>query len=888
MAMPILTTKLYIPPSRQRVVVRPRLSEQLNEILRRKLTLISAPAGFGKTTLVSEWCHQQQAPIAWLSLSTQDSDPARFLLYVIAALQTVFPQFGQGLVTVLQSPQPPSIEAFLILLLNEIVALPNDFVLVLDDYHVIDAQAVDDALAFLLERMPPQMHLTLATREDPSLPLAQLRVRDQLTELRAADLRFTSAESAEFLNRTMSLNLSAQNIAALETRTEGWIAGLQLAALAMSSNRTMQGQTDADSFIESFTGSHRFVLDYLIQEVLQQQPEGIQNFLLRTSILDHMCGALCDAVVCDAHVPGQQTLVAFEHANLFVVPLDNERRWYRYHHLFAELLHQRLRQNTDKPGVTELHIRASQWLEVNGLVLEAFHHATEANDIARAARLMECDAMPLHLPGTKSAILNWLELLPRAVLNAQPALWFKQAELLLNMGQTTNIEEKLAATEAALAAIAQPSSEMDDQTRNLIGKIASIRSNVALLHYHAETILVQARRALDYLNPNALAYRSSVTRDMGFAYSLQGNRAAAGRTFAEAFSIGQASGEPVGSLLATIGLAEIQVLENQLYAAAENYQRILPQIKVYSLLNAGPVCLGLAWIYYEWNDLDAAEQYGEQSLKMGQQYDQIIHRFIASWVFLARLKLARGDRSSASALLTQAEHAARQHNFMHLLPHVVTVQVLLLLCQNDLATAAELAERYELPLSQARVLLVQEKPSAALSVLAPYLEQMRAKNWQDEQLKALVLQSLALYAKHETDKARQALGEALKIAEPGGLIRTFVDEGPLMAELLTRMTQMDGTSVAKLAYIHTLLAAFDDKPSTHPSAHSSQSLAEPLSQREGEILRLIAEGCSNREIGERLYLALDTVKGHNRRIFEKLQVQRRTEAIARARDLGLL
>src|SRR5437588_8497107 len=331
MSTPILATKLYIPRLRPNVVIRPRLIERLNEGLHRKLTLIAAPAGFGKTTLVSAWLAGCDRQVVWLSLDEGDSDPTRFLTYLVAALQTIAPTIGEGVSGVLQSPQPPPTASILTALLNEITAIPDHFVLVLDDYHVLDAKSIDHTLTFLLEHLPPQMHLVIATREDPPLPLARLRAGGHLTEVRAVDLRFTPSEAAVFLNQVMGLPLSAEDIAALERRTEGWIAGLQLAAISM------QGQKDTTSFITSFTGSHHFVLDYLVEEVLQRQPESIQTFLLRTSILDQLCGPLCDAVLLSPTGSGQATLEYIEHANLFVVPLDNERRWYRYHHRFADL-----------------------------------------------------------------------------------------------------------------------------------------------------------------------------------------------------------------------------------------------------------------------------------------------------------------------------------------------------------------------------------------------------------------------------------------------------------------------------------------------------------------------------------------------------------------------
>jgi LuxR family maltose regulon positive regulatory protein len=491
--MPILTTKLYIPSPRPGIILRPRLVERLNEGLHHKLTLISAPAGFGKTTLVGEWLADCSRPAAWLSLDEGDGDPARFLAYLVAALQTIAAGIGEGILSVLQSPQPPPTESILTALLNEITTIPDNFILVLDDYHLIDAKPVDNILDFLLEYLPPQMHMAIASREDPQLPLARYRARGQLTELRAADLRFTPSEAADFLNRAMGLNLSAEDITALETRTEGWIAGLQLAALSM------QGQQDAAGFIRSFTGSHHFVLDYLVEEVLHQQPQSIQSFLLRTSILDRMCSPLCDAVLLDMSVSGQETLEYLERANLFIIPLDNERRWYRYHHLFGDFLRQRLSQSAasspegGENNVSDLHIRASQWLEDNRLDIEAFHHAAAANDIGRAERLIEGTGIPLHRRGAVVAVLNWLGSLPKAVMDARPSLWWRYGSLMLVNGQTTDVEEKLDAAEAALQG-----AEPDDKTRHLIGRIATARSVLALTRYQPETMLVQSRRALEY------------------------------------------------------------------------------------------------------------------------------------------------------------------------------------------------------------------------------------------------------------------------------------------------------------------------------------------------------------------------------------------------------
>lgn len=879
MSAPILATKIFIPPPRPNLVPRPLLVERLNKCMEAgcRLTLISAPAGFGKTTLVSEWISDCRMPVAWLSLDEGDRYPVRFLTYMVAAIQTIQAGIGERPLAALQSSQPPPIEIILTTLLNEITTISDSFILVLDDYHLIDSQPVDQALTFLLEHMPLQMHLVITTREDPSLPLARLRARDQLTELRAADLRFTPAEAAEFLNQMMGLNLSDGDVAALEARTEGWIAGLQLAALSM------QGQNDAAGFIKAFTGSHRFVLDYLVEEVLQHQSESIQTFLLRTSILDRLCGSLCDFVLPDPTSSGQETLEYLEHANLFIVPLDNERRWYRYHHLFRDLLRQRLGQSLTPEEIAEQHIHASQWYEDHGLVIEAFQHAAAANDVERAERLIEGDGFPRHLFGAVATILDWLKSLPITTMNARPSLWYRYAIFLMFTGQTTGVDEKLQAAEDALKGV-----EIDDTARNLIGQIAGTRAMLALTRYQLENLLVQSRRALKYIHPKNLSSRASASLTLGFAYFLRGDRAAAHQSYLESIKLSQECGNTFITIMATNGLGYVLEMETQLHKAAETYRHALQLFGDQPLhTHAGQASLGLARIAYEWNDLDAAEQYGQQSLQQVRQYDDVIDRFIISEVFLARLRLAQGDIAEAAAMLAETEKSVRQNNFVQRIPEVAAVQVLVLLRQGNLSAAAHLVQIHDLPISQARVYLAQGDALTALAVLEPLRQQMKAKDWQDELLKVMVLQAVALYTHGEKVKAVQLLSEALALAEPEGFIRIFVDEGPRMAELLSDTT----TRGFRPGYVNKLLAAFEAEPNGQRAVASitgSTSLIEPLSTRELEVLSLIAQGLSNQEISKRLFLALDTVKGHNRRIFDKLQVQRRTEAIARARELGLL
>jgi LuxR family maltose regulon positive regulatory protein len=890
MSTPILATKLYILPPRPKVVLRPRLIERLNEGLHRKLTLISAPAGFGKTTLVSEWVAGCERPAAWLSLDEGDNDPARFLAYLVAALRTIAENIGEGLLGALQSPQPPPPEAILTALLNEITTIPDNFILVLDDYHVIESKPVDKALAFLVEHLPPQMHVVIASREDPNIPLARYRARDQLTELRVADLRFTPPEAAGFLNQVMGLNLSAEDIAALETRTEGWIAGLQLAALALQGTISMQGLQDATSFIKSFTGSHHFVLDYLVEEVLQRQSENIQTFLLRTSILERLCGSLCDAVLAESSTSGQENLEYLEHANLFLIPLDDERRWYRFHHLFADLLRQRLQKSVssrqhDGVSVNELHIRASRWYEENGYEAEAFHHAAAAGEVDRAARLIEGKGVPLYHRGALVPVLNWLESLPKTELDKRPALWLMYARALTTAGQTSGVEEKLQAAETALQG-----AELNVETRDMIGSIASNRATLAYTKYQPDTVIVQAQRALEYLSPDNLPTRAMTTLTLGVGYMQKGNRTAAIQAFTDARSISQTIGHTFATAMATMALGNMQEMENSLYLAAETQRQALRLFGDQPLPIASESHLSLARIFYEWNDLDSAQHHGERSVQLARQFDEIIDRYVMCEVFLARLKLALGDAAGAAATLAETSQSARRHNFVHRIPEVAAAQVVTFLRQGNLAAAAHLAQTYELPISQARVHLAQGDPSAALALLSPLRQQMEVKGWADERLKVMVLQTVALHAHGEKEKAVQLLGDALALAEPGGFIRIFVDEGMPMAQLLSE-------AVARGImpdYTGKLLAAFEveerkseDKSYLRP-APPAQPLIEPLSQRELKVLQLMAQGLSNREISERLFLALSTVKGHNRNIFDKLQVQRRTEAVARARELGLL
>lgn len=879
MSAPILATKLYIPSHRTELVLRARLVERLNAGLRagHKLIILSASAGFGKTTLLSEWIYQKNQPfrVAWLSLDSADGDLSRFLAYLLAALQTVDANLGTEAALSLAAPQPPPVETILTNLLNDIGAAPQPLILALDDYHSLDSPDVDKALAFLAEHLPASMRLVIASREDPPLPLARLRARNQVTELRAADLRFTPAEAAEFLNRVMGLTLTPEHVASLEARTEGWIAGLQLAALAM------QGQPDITGFIQSFTGSHRFVLDYLLEEVLRHQPQEIQSFLLRTSILERVCAPLCDAVTGNLSPDGASShlLESIERANLFLIPLDNERRWYRYHHLFADFLRQRL-QSSEAQQISQYHVRASQWLEANGLEFEAFRHAVAANDIERAERLTETPGMPRHFRSVANSIIHWLDGLPKAVKDARPSLWIRQAGISLVAGQTNGVAEWLQAAEKSLES--QPQTP---QARHLHGRIATARSTLALTQYRADEIFAQARRALQDLAPEDLGFRFTAHWTMGFAHYLQGNRGAALEAYQQALAIARAHGEIFSILLAVSGLGHIQELETHLHEAAETYEIMLPQAREHPIPAFTDIYLGLARIHYEWNNLPLALEYAEKSLRLALQYDKSVDRYLLSEVLLARVKLAQGDAAGAAELLARAQQAAPQPGFAQRLPEVIAGLVLALLQRGDVTAAAQFAELHPLPLCRAHVLLAQGQPQAALPLLTGLLEHTQARGWRDETLRVLVAQSLSLRALGEKAAALEALTQALTLAAPGGFLRLFVDEGEPMKWLIADFRlRIENRASPLLAYTDKLLAWF---PST-ANGNQKSEMRESLTDRELDVLRLIAQGLSNGEISAKRHLALSTVKGYNQKIFDKLQAENRTEAVAKARELGLL
>ncbi|NDI35029.1 LuxR C-terminal-related transcriptional regulator [Chengkuizengella sediminis] len=877
----ILSTKLNIPKARRELVVRNRLIQHLNEGMHRHLTLVSAHAGFGKTTLVSEWLASCNCAVAWLSLEEGDNNPNSFLTYIIAALQTFEKDLGKELLSLIGSPQPPKMEVILTSLLNEITSIPYHFILVLDDYHTIHTQPINHALTFLLENMPPQMHLVITTREDPKFPLARLRARNQLTEVRNSDLRFTSSEAASFLNQVMNLKLSNNDIVDLVTKTEGWITGLQLAGISMC------GHGDPSSFIKTFTGKHSFIVDYLVEEVLKQQSVYVQEFLLRTSILDRLCGSLCDAVIQDTPLIGQQTLEFLEKSNLFIIPLDNERRWYRYHHLFAELLKQKLLQDLDysaenkRVDIAQLHISASIWYEKNNFEIEAFQHAATAGDVERAERLLLGNGIPLHFRGAVVPVLKWLKSLSTETMNANPTLWVMYASVLSMSSQLNEVEPKLLAAERVLKGL-----EMNMTTRNLVGHIAAIRAFLATMQNKVDLIISESLIALEKLSPNNLAVRTATTCKLGVAYERQGDLTKAKQAYTEAISISNASENKIVEILSVIGLGNVQAKENLLEQAFKTYQQALKMKDDTPSSCSYNAYTGLARIYYEWNDLDAAIEHIEKSTQLAKQIENV-DQIITSKLLYVQTLLAKGDMDGASMILNEIKQYVIQYNLEDRISEVSETEVHLLINQGKLLSAEKLAETYKLPLCQARVYFSQGDIAKALNELNAFYQEVKLNGIRDKMLKVMILKTVIFYINGETDKSLQLLTDSLLEAKSSRFVRTFLDEGEHMERLLIKAY----ANRVMPEYIEPLLKAFkleklDCEEQTNMT--HSQLLFEPLSQRELEVLQLIGQGLSNKDICKRLFIALDTVKGHNRRIFDKLQVKRRTEAVAKAREMGLM
>ena len=908
----ILLTKLYKPAPRPDIVPRPRLVDRLNEGLKagRKLTLISAPAGFGKTSLVSEWIAHHKRPIAWLSLDEGDNELVRFLGYLIAALQTVERDVGNAAMEMIQGPQPPPTTVLLTSLLNEITHIPDKFVLVLDDYHVIESKTVGDTVNFLVEHSPPQMHVVIATREDPPLPLARFRARSQMTELRAADLRFTPAEAAEFLNQVMHLQLSSGDIAALESRTEGWIAGLQLAALSM------QGQQDVTGFIQSFTGSHHFVLDYLIEEVLQQQSEGLQAFLLRTSILKRLCGPLCDAILKNSTASGQEALENLERANLFIVPLDSDRCWYRYHHLFGDILRQRLGQSLSAEEIAEHHLRASLWYEMNGDSAEAFHHAYAAGDLGRAAGLAEAAWQGMENRFQTATWLGWAKKLPEHATRVRPVLSTQIAQAFIDAGEPETSEVYLRNAEQCLnGSFGEMVVADETQLAPLPGLIAMTRAYNAQVQGDLSGTVKYAKLALQHIPADDHFRRAQATITLEVTHWTRGDLEAARAAMVDWMNSLQKAGNFAFHVASAFALADIQVAQGHLHEAARTYQQSLELASMHGEDTQRITAhhyLGLAMLKHEMGEDTAATEYLHKAEEIGAKTTMVDWSY--RWhIAQARLKESEGNWEAALILL---DEAGRRY-VKTLIPDIRPTEALkakVFLKQGRLDKAANWVIMRKLSpddeisylnefehLTFVRVLLAEHPIDRAKrsiiqanGLLERLLKAAEAQRRTGSVIEILVTQALAHQVQGSLPLALASLERAVTLAEPEGFFRLFVDEGEPMRLLLLDFRakiekQASSQGHPRLVYVERLLSGFKRIEERHPMTPPQRvNLVEALSEREMEVLKLLRTELSGPEIAGQLVISPNTFRTHTKNIFAKLGVNNRRAAVRRAEELDLI
>lgn len=914
----LLTTKLFIPPLRPELVPRPRLIARLNAGLRQnggfgsKLTLISAPAGFGKTTLVGEWVQAvggstPSVAIAWLTLDENDTDLARFLMYLQTAMGRAAKQgsaFGAGVTAMLQSPQPPPVEEMLTALINDLADLADPLIIVLDDYHLIDSASVDAALIFLLDHLPPGAHLVIATRVDPLLPLARLRARGQLNELRAADLRFNVAEAAEFLLQRAGLNLSPEDVAVLEARTEGWIAGLQLAAISL------QGHKDMASQISSFSGSHRFIMDYLIEEVLEQQSEQVQTFLLQTAVISRLTGSLCDALT--GLEDGQATLEKLSNANLFLLPMDEERRWYRYHHLFADLLRRRLRQSHPEQAA-DLYHKASMWYEQHGSADEAIDYALRAGDFDRAAVLVENVAEQVWETGAGTKLQRWLEALPLELVRSKPHLGIYHVWYLLAQGNLDDADQVLQAADQALAASsgesigsASPAQDHPEGLDRLVwrGRLATTKAFMAFYRGDIPGIIQHASKALEDLPQGDINWRSTATHILGDAYDFQGNMTAAYTARLEAVAASKKTGNMIQILIANLKLAIILRHQGRLQRVLEICQQQLQFAKENSMGRsalAGWLLAILGETLAEVDDVDQARHHAEQGVELLERGGDLA---MLGWSYLClmRVRFTTGDLGAAEEIASRLERTARD---AYMPPWIMNLnsawQARIWLAQNQPGAAAlwlegrrlspdgDPAYQHEMEYIMLARFYITQRRSAEILDLLPRMHRSAEEGGRTTRMiEILMLHALACQAQGDLEQAMIVLERAFRLAEPAGFVRIFIDEGPAMAQLLYEAARRELAP----SYTRRLLGAFpfDETEHSRPSGTPAEAsdYIEPLSERELEVLQLIATGITNQEVAARLFLSLNTIKVHTRNIYGKLGVNNRTQAVARARALGVL
>ena len=901
----LLATKLYVPGPRPELVPRQRLVAGLDEVLTRGLLLVSAPAGFGKTSLLAEWARGAGRRVGWLSLDVGDNDPARFWRHVLAALGQVRPEVAERVLPLLGPPSPSSFEGLLTALVNELAAAPAETVIVLDDYHVIDAVAVHASLEFLVEHRPPGLALAVASRADPPLPLARLRARGQLLEIRAAELRFTPDEAAAVLRQAVGPGLPDASVMPLLERTEGWAAGLQLAGLSL------RGHADAAGFVASFSGGHRYVLDYLAEEVLDRQPDEVRRFLLETSVLERLSGALCDAVT--GRTDSQRMLELVERANLFLVALDEVRGWWRYHHLFADLLQARLRQ--EQPHrLPELHRGAAAWYERHGFADEARRHALAAGDAVHAARVVEQHVDELILRGEAATIARWLAALPIELTSTRARLCLARTFAAVAGGDPDTAEQSLDAAQRAFAP------EADEAFEPSVGAAASLLTNVpatilleravvAHLRGDAENTARLASQALAAARESEAMLRSIARWHLAVAEWLRGRLPEAERAFTSSVRSWRAAGEATLTVWGIHHLGQVQRVQAKLDAALDTYRQALEATDAPGprhLPASGVAYVGMAQVAYERNELEAARAHVVEGIARCRQYAHT-QALAIGLATLAWIRHADGDPAGALDAVAEAERIAPGSEVTSLLNPVPAERARLLLANGDVAGAVRWIRQRGLGVDDtvdyqrereylvlARVLLARNRPDDAVGLLDRLHRAASIGRRTGSEIEIQALRALALAARADEQAAVTTLVEALTLAYPQRYIRVFADEGEPMRALLGRLVaaqrSIDGPARGiPLDYLRMLIRAVEADPAGHPPAVSAvPGLIEALTVREVEVLRLLATGRQNQQIARELVVAPSTVKKHITHIFEKLGATNRTEATDRARQLGLL
>ena len=902
----LLATKLHVPRPQPGFVPRPRLVQALGQGLARGRVLVCAPAGFGKTSLLADWARGGGRPVAWLGLDAGDNDPARFWRYVLAALDQAQPGIAGHLGPLLGPPSPRSFDGFVTALINELAAQPgrDEVLLVLDDYHLIDSGPVHESVAFLLENLPPGLLLAVSGRAEPPLPLARLRARGQLAELRAAELRFTTGEAAALLSAAGPV-LPDTAVMALTARTEGWAAGLQLAALSL------RGHTDTAGFVAAFSGSHRFVLDYLADEVLDGQPGPVRAFLLETSVLERLSGELCDAVT--GRSGGQAMLHDIEQAGLFLVPLDEVRGWWRYHHLFADLLRARLEQ--DRPGrVPELHRAAAAWFDEHDLGDDAVRHALAAGDAAWAARLVERYVDALLGRSEGATLRRWLSMLPVELLRARPRLCLAQAISAVVGRQVEAVEGLLDDAERAFAVTGDepyepPTGRAGSVLANVPALIAFLHADLARLRGNAALATDYNRQTLAELGDEDSVMRSFVRWNLAGADWLRGRLGPAERDLAEVLAERRVAGEGFLAIRVCYDLGQVQRAQGHLDAVLATYRHALDIAGNGSQPpHLGMAHVGLAEVLYERDELAAALDHATQGVTLCRQL-ALTPPLAAGLAVVARIRQAYGEAAAALEAMGEAGQAGLSPQVVALFSPVPSQRARLLLAQGDVHAAAQWTtaaglspeDEPDYPREPAylllvRVLLAQDRPGPALTLLQRLLATAASQGRAGNVIEIQALRALALAARGDHAGALRALAEALTLACPQGYVRVFADEGAPMRALLTRLSaaRKDQPPPARDIdpdYLAGLLRACGQAGAAPPSRRAAAALpgmAEPLTDREVEVLRLLAAGRSNQRIAHELVVTLDTVKKHVTHVLGKLGAANRTEAVARARQLGLI